>query len=140
MVETLIDLKLTSLEKFSYRGVEIAPREFLDAHLMRLPKPEELSEFKAFRIEVSGIKDEERKAKSVKRKTLVYEILVPSKEEWGIKAGAYWTGVPAAVAAGLMTEGKYLAAGALAPEAAFEPESMFARLADFDLRIKAVAL
>jgi saccharopine dehydrogenase (NAD+, L-lysine-forming) len=138
MVETLIDLKLTSLDKFSCRGVEVAPREFLDAHLMRLPKPEELSEFKAFRVEVSGIKNEEPKTKSVKRKTLVYEILVPSKEEWGIKAGAYWTGVPAAVAAELMTKGKYLAAGALAPEAAFEPEIMLARLADYDLRIKTV--
>jgi saccharopine dehydrogenase (NAD+, L-lysine-forming) len=139
MVETLIDLKLTSLEKFPYRGIEIAPREFLDAHLMRLPKPEELSEFKAFRVEVGGIKDEERKAKNVKRKTVVYEILVPSKQDWGIKAGAYWTGVPAAVAAELMAEGKYVTAGTLAPEAAFEPEIMPARLADYDLRIKAVA-
>jgi saccharopine dehydrogenase (NAD+, L-lysine-forming) len=136
MVETLIDLKLTSLERFSYRGVEIAPREFLDAHLMRLPKPEELSEFKAFRVEVGGIEDV--KHKDVKRKTLTHEILVTSKQEWGIKAGAYWTGVPAAVAAELIAEGKYLAAGALAPEAAFEPESMLARLADYDLRIKAM--
>jgi saccharopine dehydrogenase (NAD+, L-lysine-forming) len=128
MVETLIDLKLTSLEKFSYRDVEIAPREFLDAHLMRLPKPEELSEFKAFRVEVAGFKNE-------KRTTLVYEILVPSKSEWGIKAGAYWTGVPAAVAAELMAEGKYLANGALAPEAAFAPEVVLAKLADYDLKI-----
>jgi saccharopine dehydrogenase (NAD+, L-lysine-forming) len=139
MVETLIDLKLTSLEKFSYQGIDLAPREFLDAHLMRLPKPEELSEFKAFRVEVSGVKDEERETKNVKRKTLVYEILVSSKQDWGIKAGAYWTGVPAAVAAELMAEGKYLSAGALAPEAAFEPEIILARLADYDLRIKAVA-
>jgi len=128
MVETLIDLKLTSLEKFSYKNLDIAPREFLDAHLMRLPKPEGLSEFKAFRVEVGGMKD-------VERKTLVYEILVPSKEEWGIKAGAYWTGVPAAVAAELMAEGKYLATGALAPEAAFAPELVFAKLADYDLKI-----
>jgi hypothetical protein len=44
--------------------------------------------------------------------------------------------VPAAVAAELMAEGKYLAAGALTPEAAFEPESVFVRLAKYDLRIK----
>jgi saccharopine dehydrogenase (NAD+, L-lysine-forming) len=131
MVETLIDLKLTSLEKFSYQNIAIAPREFLDAHLMRLPKPEELTEFKAFRVEVGGIKNENRK-------TLIYEILVPSQPDWGIKAGAYWTGVPAAVAAELMAEGKYLTAGTLAPEAAFEPEIILARLADYDLRIKAV--
>jgi lysine 6-dehydrogenase len=131
MVETLIDLKLTSLEKFSYKNLDIAPREFLDAHLMRLPKPEELSEFKAFRVEVGGIKD-------VHRKTLVYEILVPSKEEWGIKAGAYWTGVPAAVAAEVIAEGKYLTTGTLAPEAAFVPELVFSRLADYDLKIALV--
>lgn len=132
MVETLIDLKLTSLDKFSYRGVEIAPREFLDAHLMRLPKPEELNEFKAFRVDVAGIKNE-------KRKTLSYEILVPSKLDWGIKAGAYWTGVPAAVAAELIAQGKNLAAGALAPEAALAPEIILTRLADYDLRMKAMA-
>jgi len=128
MVETLIDLKLTSLEKFSYRGVELAPREFLDAHLMRLPKPEELNEFKAFRVEVAGIKNGEHEM-------LVYEILVPSKPDWGIKAGAYWTGVPAAVAAELIAEGKYLAAGALAAEAAFAPALVFSKLAKYDLKI-----
>jgi len=128
MVETLIDLKLTSLVKFSYKNIDINPREFLDTHLMRLPKPEELSEFKAFRVEVAGIKDE-------KHKTLVYEILVPSKEEWGIKAGAYWTGVPAAVAAELMAEGKYLATGALAPEAAFAPEAVLLKLSNCELCI-----
>lgn len=133
MVETLIDLKLTSLEKFSYRGIEITPREFLDAHLMRLPKPEELNEFKAFRVEVSGIAEVKRE--NAKRKTLVYEILVPSKPDWGLKAGAYWTGVPAAVAAEMMAEGKYLTPGTLAPEAAFEPESLLARLAEYALKI-----
>jgi saccharopine dehydrogenase-like NADP-dependent oxidoreductase len=129
MVETLIDLKLTSLEKFSYKNIEIAPREFLDAHLMRLPKPEELNEFKAFRVEIAGIKNE-------KRQKLIYEILVPSKENWGIKAGAYWTGVPAAVAAEMIAEGKYLSVGALAPEAAFEPELVFAKLQQYDLKLQ----
>ena len=135
MVETLIDLKLTSSEKFSYKNIDIVPREFLDAHLMRLPKPEELSEFKAFRVDVIGIKDEKSKTKNVKRKTLVYEILVPSKTDWGIKAGAYWTGVPAAIAAELIAEGKFLAAGALAPEAALAPELVLAKLADYGLKI-----
>lgn len=135
MVETLIDLKLTSSEKFSYQGLELAPRDFLDTHLMRLPKPEDLSEYKAFRVEVSGVKDEKRKTQNVKRETLVYEILVPSKSDWGIKAGAYWTGVPAAVAAELIAEGKYLTPGTLAPEAAFEPEAILARLSQYDLKI-----
>jgi saccharopine dehydrogenase (NAD+, L-lysine-forming) len=131
MVETLIDLKLTSLEKFSYKNLDIAPREFLDAHLMRLPKPEELSEFKAFRVEVAGFKN-------VKRKTLVYEILAPSHVDWDIKAGAYWTGVPAAVAAELIAEGKHLESGTLAPEAALAPELVFSKLADYDLKIALV--
>ncbi len=128
MVETLIDLQLTSLEKFSYKNLDLTPREFLDAHLMRLPKPEELSEFKAFRVEVAGFKNE-------KRKTLVYEILVPSHVDWEIKAGAYWTGVPAAVAAELIVKGKHLESGTLAPEAAFAPEQVFSKLADYDLKV-----
>jgi saccharopine dehydrogenase (NAD+, L-lysine-forming) len=128
MIETLIDLKLTSTEKFSYKNVEIAPREFLDAHLMRLPKPEELSEFKAFGVEVVGTKKENSQ-------TLSFEIVVSSKQDWGIKAGAYWTGVPAAVAAELIAEGNFLATGALAPEAAFEPEIIIHKLAKYDLKI-----
>jgi len=39
------------------------------------------------------------------------------------------------VAAELLAEGKYLETGALAPEAAFEPNLVFAKLADYDLKI-----
>jgi saccharopine dehydrogenase (NAD+, L-lysine-forming) len=131
MVETLIAMQLTSRKKFLFKGIEVAPREFLDAHLMRLPKSEDLSEFKAFRVEVAGFKNG-------KPETLNYEILVASKPEWGLKAGAYWTGVPAAVAAELIAARKYLEVGVLAPEAAFEPGVVFSKLADFDLRITLV--
>ena len=114
MIDSLIALQLTSTEKFNVRGLQISPREFLDAHLMRLPKSEELTEQKAFRVEVRGHRD--GKAAQVN-----YEIVVPSRPEWGLKAGSIWTGVPAAVAAEQIAQGHYLTTGALAPEAAFDP-------------------
>jgi saccharopine dehydrogenase (NAD+, L-lysine-forming) len=114
MIDALLALRLTSNEKFSFRGMEISPREFLDAHLMRQPKSEELTEQKAFRVEVIGIKEN-------KPAQFNYEIVVPSHKKWGLKAGAIWTGVPAAVAAEQIALGQQLTNGALAPEAAFDP-------------------
>jgi len=129
MIDSLIALQLTSMEKFNLHGMEISPREFLDAHLMRLPKSEELTEHKAFRLEVIGIKDK-------KAAQFNYEIVVPSHQEWGLKAGSIWTGVPAAVAAEQMTHGKHLLCGALAPEAAFEPTTMSDELREWGLNVK----
>jgi len=129
MIDALLALRLTSNEKFSFRGMEISPREFLDSHLMRLPKSEELTEQKAFRVEAIGIKDK-------KSAQFNYEIVVPSHQEWGLKAGSYWTGVPAAVGAEQIALGKNLKSGALAPEAAFDPVAMSSELKKWGLEIQ----
>jgi len=128
MIDALLALRLTSNEKFSFRGMEISPREFLDSHLMRLPKSEELTEQKAFCVEVIGINDG-------KPAQFNYEIVVPSHQEWGLKAGSIWTGVPAAVAAGQIALGNYKAAGTVAPEAAFDPVMMGKELREWGLDI-----
>jgi saccharopine dehydrogenase (NAD+, L-lysine-forming) len=129
MVDSLIALQLTSVDKFNLHGIQISPREFLDAHLMHLPKSEKLTEQKAFRVEVIGIKDQ-------KPAQFNYEIVVPSKQEWGLKAGAIWTGVPAAVAAEQIAKGQHVATGALAPEAAFEAEKFCGELRKWGLDLK----
>jgi len=129
MIDSLIVLQLTSTEKFNLHSLQISPREFLDAHLMRLPKSEELTEQKAFRVEVIGIKDK-------RQAQFNYDIVVPSHQEWGLKAGAIWTGVPAAVAAELIALGQHVANGALAPEAAFESEKFCGELRRWGLDIK----
>jgi len=129
MIDALLALRLTSNEKFSFRGMEISPREFLDSHLMRLPKSEELTEQKAFRVEAIGIKDK-------KPAQFNYEIVVPSHQEWGLKAGSYWTGVPAAVAAEQLALGSNKAAGTLAAEAAFDPVAMSSELKKWGLQIQ----
>jgi saccharopine dehydrogenase (NAD+, L-lysine-forming) len=129
MIDSLIAMQLTSTEKFNLRGLQISPREFLDSHLMRLPKSEELTEQKAFRVEVIGIKDK-------KPAQFNYEIVVPSHQEWGLKAGSYWTGVPAVVAAEQIVLGSYKTPGTFAPEAVFDAVAMCNELAKWGLKIK----
>jgi len=129
MIDSLIALQLTSTEQFNLHGIQISPREFLDAHLIRLPKSEELTEQKAFRVQVLGIKDK-------KPAQFNYEIVVSSYQEWGLKAGSYWTGVPTAVAAEQIALGKHIVSGALAPEAAFDPEIFNLKLGKWGLDIK----
>jgi saccharopine dehydrogenase (NAD+, L-lysine-forming) len=129
MIDALLALRLISNEKFNFRGVEISPREFLDTHLMRLPKSEEMTEQKAFRVEVIGIKDN-------KSAQFNYEIVVPSHQEWGLKAGSIWTGVPAAVAAEQIALGQHRATGAVAPEAAFDSVKFTEGLRKWGLDIK----
>ena len=129
MIDALIALHLTGTDKFSFRGLEISPREFLDAHVMRLPKSEELTEQKAFRVEVAGLKDQ-------KPAQFNYEIVVPSHQEWRLKAGSIWTGVPAAVAAEQIAHGHYQASGTFAPEAVFDPVKFCNELSNRGLNIK----
>jgi len=128
IIDSLIALQLTSADKFDLHGLQISPREFLDAHLMRLPKSEALTEVKAFRVEVTGIKDKQPAQYR-------YEIVVASNQEWGLKAGSIWTGVPAAVAAEQIALGRYAATGALAPEAAFDPVRFADELRKWELDI-----
>lgn len=101
---------------------DLSPREFLDAHLSALPEPATLEEHKALRVSLSGVR-EGRTAR------WVGETTVASRPEWGLRATAIWTGVPAALVARLLAHGELRPHGVFAPEQAVPPEAFFSRLA-----------
>lgn len=121
--DVLIGLDLTSEETVEFNGVEFSPREYLDWHLDRQPKPGPVEEWKSFRIDVHGEVDGEPAHYR-------YTTVVDSRlDDWGLKATAVWTGVPMGVAAALVGEGEALDTGAKPPETAFDPAQFIDELA-----------
>ncbi|MFB6082284.1 MAG: saccharopine dehydrogenase family protein [Halanaeroarchaeum sp.] len=121
--EVLIDLDLTSETTVEFRGAEFSPREFLDWHLDRQPKPGAVEEWKSLRIDVHGTEDGEPAHYR-------YTVVVESRlDDWGLKATAVWTGVPMAVGAQVVGQGD-AATGAKPPETVFDPGQVIDELAN----------
>lgn len=122
--DVLIGLNLTSEEEVEFKGAEFSPREFLDWHLDRQPKPGAVEEWKSFKVDVIGEEDGER---AHYRSSVVVESRL---DDWGLKATAVWTGVPMGVAAQVVGAGEALDTGAKPPEQVLDPEQFAAELAD----------
>ncbi|WP_265108364.1 saccharopine dehydrogenase family protein [Halosolutus halophilus] len=128
--DVLIGLNLTSEETVEFKGVETTPREFLDWHLDRQPKPGAVEEWKSFRVDVHGTEDGESAHYR-------YTVVVESRlEDWGLKATAVWTGVPMGVAAAAVGRGEALETGAKPPEEVLDPEAFIAELRKRDIAIE----
>ncbi|MFC4438984.1 MULTISPECIES: saccharopine dehydrogenase family protein [Natrialbaceae] len=128
--DVLIGLNLTSEEPVEFEGVETSPREFLDWHLDRQPKPGAVEEWKSFRVDVHGTEDG---APAHYRYTVVVESRL---DDWGLKATAVWTGVPMGVAAAAVGRGEALETGAKPPEEVLDPEAFIAELRERDIAIE----
>lgn len=128
--EVLIDLDLTSEEEIEYKGVTTSPREFLDAHLERQPKPGAVEEWKSFRVDISGTEDGEPASYQ-------YSVVVESRlDEWGLKATAVWTGMPMGIAAAVVGRGDALETGAKPPEELFDPNEFVRELSERGIDIE----
>ncbi|WP_224449415.1 saccharopine dehydrogenase family protein [Haloprofundus salilacus] len=128
--DVLIGLNLTSEEPVEFEGVETTPREFLDFHLDRQPKPGAVEEWKSFRVDVVGEADGER---AHYRESVVVESRL---DDWGLKATAVWTGVPMGIAAAVVGRGDALSTGAKPPEEVLDPEAFVDELAARDIVIE----
>ncbi|MFC4550279.1 MULTISPECIES: saccharopine dehydrogenase family protein [Halorussus] len=128
--DVLIGLNLTSEEEIEFEGATFSPREFLDWHLDRQPKPGAVEEWKSFRVDVTG---EEDGADAHYR----YEVVVESRlDDWGLKATAVWTGVPMGIAAEVVGRGEALDTGAKPPEELLAPEDFVDELRERDIDIR----
>lgn len=134
MCEVLIDTGLTDEEEFEYKGITTSPREFLDAHLDRQPKPEVAEEWKSFRVDVTGEKDGQAAHYR-------YTVVVESRlDDWQLLATAVWTGVPMGLAAAVVGRGDALDVGAKPPEAVLDPDAFIEELAERDIVIEETRL
>ncbi|MDY6764502.1 MAG: saccharopine dehydrogenase C-terminal domain-containing protein, partial [Halobacteria archaeon] len=130
MCDVLIKLGLTSEETIEFKGVETSPREFIDDHLTRQPKPKSVEEWKSFRVDVVGERDDEKAHYR-------YETVVESRlDDWGLRATAVWTGVPMGIGAYLVGEGDALDVGAKPPEQVFDPSQFIEELDKRDIHIE----
>ncbi|NHN48034.1 hypothetical protein G9464_10545 [Halostella sp. JP-L12] len=128
--DVLIGLNLTSEETVEFEGVETSPREFLDWHLDRQPKPGPVEEWKSFRVDVTGRSGGEEAHYR-------YSVVVESRlDDWGLKATAVWTGVPMGIAAALVGQGDALDTGAKPPEEVIDPAQFIDELAERDIVIE----
>jgi len=128
--DVLIGLNLTSEETVEYRGIETTPREFLDWHLDRQPKPGAAEEWKSFRIDIEGSEDGDPAHYR-------YTVVVESRlDDWDLKATAVWTGVPMGIAAAVVGRGDALDTGAKPPETVLDPVQFIDELRDRDIVIE----
>jgi lysine 6-dehydrogenase len=109
-VDTLIECGLLDLEPLDYRGVAVAPRQFLLALLgPRLTPTEDDSDLCVMFNTVKGVKDG-RGAR------LDYYMWEEADRASGLSAMARVTGFPAAIGAKLLAQGEIEAKGIVAPE------------------------
>ncbi|WP_227378250.1 saccharopine dehydrogenase family protein [Haladaptatus halobius] len=127
--DVLIGLNLTSEEELEFKGTEFSPREFLDWHLDRQPKPGAIEEWKSFQVDVTGKENGEPTHYQL---TVVVESRL---DDWGLKATAVWTGVPMGIAAELIGRGDALDTGAKPPEQLLDPELFIDELRERDIEI-----
>lgn len=134
ITDALMQVGLTSEEEFEFKGIKTSPREFLETHLDRQPKPEAVEEWKSFRVDVLGDLDGD----PVHYR---YETVVESRlEDWGLKATAVWTGIPMGIAAVMIGEGQVLSTGAKPPEELFDPEEFIDSLRDREIIIEEIRM
>lgn len=128
MLNMLKELGFFSKEPITIKGVQLSPREFLDIHLGSLPIIDIFDEYKAFCVELIGKREG-------KKNRWIYETVVRSNQQWGLKATAVWTGVPAAIAGYMLAKGEIKQAGVFPPEGVLNSSTFIAELAKRDIHI-----
>lgn len=123
-LRTFADLGLTGESSVDVDGQVVSTRKILRAHIL-----EHAADFCGegewaflLNVEVSGTKNE-------CASRIEYVSRHPPRADWGTRATAMMTGIPASIAAQKLARGEVSRAGVLAPEACFDPRSFFAELA-----------
>ncbi|GAC1479750.1 MAG: saccharopine dehydrogenase C-terminal domain-containing protein [Candidatus Dormibacteria bacterium] len=111
---------LTSDEPLRVNGATVTPRNFLRAHLLKSAPPMDGPVAFYLRVEASGSAD----GSPIR---MVYRSAHPT--EWGNSGTARMTGIPTSIGLQALAAGEVKRVGVMGPEAAFDPESFFDRLA-----------
>ena len=120
---------LLSAKPVKLGDVELAPKQFLRAHILAQPKPAEPLLWAFYlNVEVVGT----HQGRAVRR---VYTSTHPGMDAWGEAATAKMTGIPASIGAQMLAQGKAKAKGVVAPEACFQPEEFFRELEKRGIRV-----
>ena len=125
-MRVFLDYGLTAEEPFPVNGAVVTPRAFLRAHLLRRQPILDGPVAFFLRVDVSGRRRQQPNAVS-------YRSAHPT--DWGSAGTARMTGIPASIAVQALAAGEVTRVGVLGPEAAFDPERFFERLAQRGIRV-----
>lgn len=124
--KTLADAGFGDQKRLRVGGSLVSPRNFLAAllrskGLLGYPEGCRPDSYECLAVEVTG----KRGGKAVsERRTCIF----PSKPEWGLGAAEYSVGIPGAVAARLIADGKVKSRGVRPPELVFKAEDFYPEL------------
>ena len=130
MMDVLRSLKLLSSEGFPVKGVEVSPRDYLEAYLGATIKTASgyLQEHKALQVDVRGIRDGQAM-------TWRCETVVGSNRELDLLSSAYWTSVPHSIVVAMLSRGDILQRGVFPPERIVDSSLLFEELERRGIRV-----
>lgn len=122
----LVDMNLTRSEPIKFKGVEISPREFVNAvieetGLEGLPENVIPNDWEATKVIVDGKIDG-------KKATYTVEVIFPPRKEWRASCSQCGTGIPGSIVAQMIAKGEIEERGALPPEKCVKPKPFFEEL------------
>jgi saccharopine dehydrogenase-like NADP-dependent oxidoreductase len=114
-------------DRIAVRGVEFGVMEAIGACLMQSPEGRETELYGyALHVEVAGTRDGRHVRHTLTHTHPPSDGSVP---EWaGLRAYTRNVGIPLAIGAVMLAEGRVARTGVLTPEEAFEPQAVFAEL------------
>ena len=121
VITTLIDIGMGSNKYIDYRGMRIAPVEFLTEVLKEIKIPEGYKEKENLWVKLTGKKDN-------KIKKILMECIVPTLKGWEDAGCNIDTGMPASIMAQMIKKGIISEKGSFAPEAIVPPKPFFKEL------------
>lgn len=133
-LRVLVDTGMASAEEITVGRTRIAPRKFLlgllkQRHLIGYPEGLVPNDWEVTRVVVKGI----RKGAKV---TLVYDLRIPPRKEWGMSCAQYGVGIPASIATRMIGTGLVQEKGVLPAEMCIEPGHFLRELRRYGFTIK----
>jgi lysine 6-dehydrogenase len=134
-IKLLADLGLTSNEKISVDGMEIAPRRFFlklleSKNLVKIQEDVIPDDYEITRVVAKGTKDG-------RKKNVIVDAHFPPYKPWRASCSQYNVGIPGSIAAQwIASEGNELPRGVLPAERVFEPSKFFRELEKRRIRIR----
>ena len=134
-IKLLADLGLTSNQKISVDGMEIAPRRFFlklleSKNLVKIQEDVVPNDYEITRVVAKGTKDG-------KKKSVIVDAHFPPYKPWRASCNQYNVGIPGSIAAQwIASEAGELPRGVLPAEQVFEPLKFFRELEKRKIRIR----
>jgi len=121
VITTMIDLGLGSEKEIEFKGMKIAPIDFLTEVLKDIKYPEGYKEKENLWVKIIG-------TKTGRKKEVLMECIVPTLKGWEDAGCNIDTGMPASIIAQMIKTGEIKNPGSYAPEAIVSPEPFFKEL------------